>query len=145
MLAVKNALRAKAIATATLVNALGGQHFYHRAPAKPINEILTDSTKALITYNLVSGIPDEYVPRSDELYDIHVWSTSADKNDAVAEILIATFDKQPLAMTGRRLGRVIHVGPVQEFYEADSEVAATAATVIHHKVIPFRIITYPTP
>jgi hypothetical protein len=136
MQAVKQALRTKAIATASLVTALGGQHFYHRAPDKPIDTMLTDGATAICTYNLVSGVPDEDVPRSEELYDIHVWSRSADKNDAVGEIVISTFDRQALTMTGRRLGRIVHVGPVQEFYEADIRV--------HHKVIPFRIITYPS-
>lgn len=136
MLAVKNALRTKAVATAALTTALGGTYFYHRAPNKPLRDILIDSTKAVVTFWLVAGTPDEDVPRSSELYQIDIWSKTAEKNDAVADILISTFDKQPLTIVGRRLGRIVHVAPVIEMYEPDTE--------IHHKAIQFRIITYPS-
>jgi hypothetical protein len=134
MQSVKQSLRARAIADATLVAALGGQYFYHRNPATSLSQLLTDATKAVVTYWLVVGTPDEELPRSDELYQMDIWSKTADKNDAVAELLVARFDQKPLAMTGRRLGRIVHVAPVLEFYEPETE--------LHHKAIQFRIISY---
>lgn len=137
MQAVKEALRTKALATASLITALGGQYFYHRHPNKDIGAVLADSSKALVTFWLVAGSPDdEGLPRMDELYQFDIWSKSAEKNDAVAEILIATFDQKALAITGRRLGRIVFVAPVIEMFETDTE--------IHHMAIQFRIITYPS-
>lgn len=136
MQSVKTALRTKALATPALITALGGNHFYQTRPAKPIGEVLTDGTKALVTLWLVAGTPDEEVPRSVEVYQMDVWSKSADKNDAVAELLVSTFDKAPLTITGRRLGWIVHIAPVLEMYEPDTE--------IHHKVIQFRITSYPS-
>jgi len=134
MLAVRQGLRAKAIADATLVSLLGGDHFYHRRPQRPIVEMIASGTRALVTYNRVSAPRDPEIPRTDEDYDLHVWSKSGDTNDQIGERLIALFDKQPLPMTGRRLGE-IHAFTAGDFYEEDTE--------IHHQVISVRVISYP--
>lgn len=136
MQSVKVALRTKALATPSLVSELGGSYFYHRNPDKPISKILTSEDVALVTFWLVAGSPDEEVPRADEVYQMDIWSKTAAKNDEVADILIATFNQKPLTITGRRLGRIVHIAPVIEMYEPDTE--------IHHKAIQFRITSYPT-
>jgi hypothetical protein len=88
----------------------------------------------VITFFLVSGTEDMTVPQIDESYQLDVWSRSADFNDVIADRLRTLLHKKPLTLESGRLAGIFVTSTV-ELYETD--------TLIHHKVVNLRVISYP--
>ncbi len=132
MKVVKEAFRTKGIADATLVTLLGGQNLIQRDPQTVIEKFVTD-TLSLVTLSDVSPeVEDDDVPTTEGLYQLDVWAKRRDTADAIAERLVALYDKQAMTITGRRLyGRgVRHAGSFTS-YEDDAQV--------HHVALTFRV------
>lgn len=129
MQAVKTALRAKAIADATLLDAahLGGPRVYYRRPPR-------DADFPVVTFFKLPVSRDKEIPREDGIYQFDTWSKSADLNDVIADRLETIFDTQPLVVAGKTVAEVVRVESRQEMYEEDTE--------IHHTAQTFRVITF---
>lgn len=112
MIEVLKAIRAKAVADATLIGAsmLNGQHIYQEAA-----DVNTDELKAWIILREASGARDPEIPRADEAYEFAVRAQTADLADQIAERIVAIFEWQQGvagsgtigAITGRRLAQPI--------------------------------------
>jgi hypothetical protein len=139
MLVVKQALRAKAVADATLIASglLNGTHVY-----QGFADITTEALQAWVTFFLVSQALDPETGFAEEVYQFDVWARTQDKADAVAERLSAIFDPPgsfggTLAPSPRRLACPIRSVPVP------GDVAEVAETgTLHHAIRQFRVATY---
>lgn len=143
MLATKEALRARAVADATLIGAalLNGTHVYQSAAEVPI-----EGLDAWITFGQVSNLTDKETGYHVEEYQFDVWARDPDRADRVAERLRAVFAWQPgvagsgtlPALVGRRLAQ-----PVAEIEGTPGDLAEQPETgSLHHRVRQFRVATY---
>ena len=148
MLAEKRALRAKALADATLISLLGGSYVYQRAADIVFESLFAAGAKAIITYWWVTGgVVEEDTGLSDQTYQFDVWSKSSDDADAAAERLDVIIPWSPRlpgsgtlpALTGRRLANVI----TSEAVPPDQVDMSEAGGTLHHKVRSYRVRTYP--
>jgi hypothetical protein len=143
MLAVKNALRAKAVADATLIGValLNGSHVYQSAP-----EIDSAPLDQWITFSRVTTSTDQETGYSSELYQFDVWARSSDRADQIAERLSIVLGWRhgvagsgTLTIVGRRLAQPVS----EELVPSDASEAAETGN-LHQRIRQFRVATYAT-
>lgn len=144
MLEEKKALRAKALANATLTTKLGGQHVYQAEQDMDVETLLAGGAAAIVTFSCIADSPSTEIPYAERVYQFDVWSQSADTADEVAEIVDATFRWDGTdgsgtlpGLTTRRLAEPITSEPGARDMPRDQSSAS-----LHHRIRAFRVATY---
>lgn len=139
---VMQAIRAKALANATLVGPtmLDGQRIYQEMP-----DVATANLNAWVILRCVSEPRDVETGLADEIYEFAVAARSADLADGIAEEILSTFAWRHgvagsgtlTGITGRRLAEVIIAVPSPP---PDSDADETKKT--YYRFPRLRVATY---